>query len=67
MKQRICKVAVKKYEILFSILYCSRTKVFKEIKFQNLMRYDEKTVLMGIGFRRQSEFLNSRVILRYGR
>ena len=31
------------------------------------MRYDEKTVLMGIGFRRQSEFLNSRVILRYGR
>lgn len=31
------------------------------------MQYDEKTVLMGIGFRRQSEFLNSRVILQYDR
>ena len=31
------------------------------------MQYDEKTVLMGIGFRRQSEFLNSRVILWYDR
>ena len=31
------------------------------------MRYDEKTVLIGIGFRRQSDILNSRVILRYDR